>query len=408
MDTLRLYARHANNRSALILSARTSANDVLVPRLSDILVNASLEEISADRLTRAEIDWTVEYFDEYGLWAEMAAWSPLSKTDYLLRVCHSQWHAILIKLLDSPQMQSKFEQILADLQKQKNYYQALIAIFVFAVLGRSLSLDDLVDYCGQPVLEAAFRKDAAIREVIDFAAGEVRLRSSVTSQFILKTVADPNATLEVLVSLARTADKLATVSTQSRDVLKSLSRFSNLQSFLPEKGKRGAILRFYESCKGLAHCQTHPLFWLQYAIACTTLEEYVRAEKYFEAAYSFADKFGTYDSFQIDNHYARFLIMRAIHSQEPAQSMPAFREARKIIFNQIQNERLHYSYRVASTFGQFYDAFGPQLNDQEKDEIKRAAKRIADRIETLPEMRQHNRNVEECWRAMQHILNSKL
>jgi hypothetical protein len=67
LDTLRLYARHANKHSALLLSARTSANDVLLPRLSDILVNASLEEISADRLTRAEIDAIVEYFDE--LWS---------------------------------------------------------------------------------------------------------------------------------------------------------------------------------------------------------------------------------------------------------------------------------------------------------------------------------------------------
>jgi hypothetical protein len=338
----------------------------------------------------------------------MAAWPRTSKTDFLLRVCHSQWHAILIKLLESPQIQSKFELVLADLRKQKNYYRALIAIFVFAVLGRNLSFEELVDYCGQPVLEAAFRSDAAIRQIIDFVAGEIRVRSSVTSQFILKTVVDPNATLEVLVSLAKTADKLANVSTQSLDLLKSLSRFSNLQSFLPEKGKRGAILRFYESCKGLPHCQSHPLFWLQYAIACTTLEEFVRAEKYFETAYSFADKRSTYDSFQIDNHYARFLITRVIHSQELAEAMPAFRQARKIIFTQIQKERLHFAYRVASTFGQFFATFAPQLKDEEKDEIKRAAKHIVDRIETLPETRQQNRNVEECWRAMQEILNSKL
>jgi hypothetical protein len=209
------------------------------------------------------------------------------------------------------------------------------------------------------------------------------------------------------VSLARTADKLAAVSTQSFDLLKSFSRFSNLQSFLAEKGKRGAILRYYESCKGLTHCKGNPLFWLQYAIACTVLEEFVRAEKYFEAAYSFADKRETYDSYQIDNHYARFLIMRAIDSQDLAQSMPAFREARKIIFAQIQNERLHYPYRVATTFSQFYDVFRPQMNDQQKDEIKRAAKHIANRIETLPETRQQHRTVEQCWRAMQEILNSK-
>ncbi len=407
LDALKLFARLPSKRASIVLTARTSTHDVLVERLSEILASTTLEEIIPGKLSRTEIEGVVDYFDEYGLWGETAGWSRTQKIDFLIRVCHSEWHAILIKLLESPQIQSKFEKVFSDLQKQRNYYQTLIAILVFAVLGRSLSFDELVDYCGQPVLETAFKRDAAIREVVDFSLSEVRLRSSVTGQFILKSVADPNSTVEVLVGLARTADKIANVSSQAFDLLKSISRFSNLQSFLPEKGKRGAILRYYESCKGLPHCKTNPLFWLQYAIACTTLEEFIRAEKYFDAAYSFADKRQTYDSYQIDNHYARFLIMRAIHSHELATAMNAFREARKIIFSQIQNERLHYPYRVAKTFGIFYDTFVSEMDSQQKEEIKRAAKHIVSRIETLPEMRQENRIVEECWRAMQQILGSK-
>lgn len=99
--------------------------------------------------------------------------------------------------------------------------------------------------------------------------------------------------------------------------------------------------------------------------------------------------------------------MRAIQSKSVDQSMLDFREARKIVFGQIQNERLHYPYRVASTFGQFYDCFASDLSPQQKEEIKRAAKHISDRIESLPEGRQQHRHVEDCWRAMQKILNTK-
>ncbi len=407
LDALKLYARYVGKHSAIVLSARTSAHDVLVDRLSDILGKASLEEIAVDKLAKPEIEEAVDYLDEYGLWGPMAAWSKSQKINYVVNTCHSQWHGLLIKIFDSPQMKDKLEQVFGDLRARRNYFQTLIAVLVFGVLGRGLSFDDLVDFCGQPVLETAFKRDPAIREVIDFTASEVRLRSSVTSQFILTNVADPNATVDVLVSMARTADKLAVVSQQSFDLLKSLNRFSNLQGLLPERGRLAAILRYYESSKSLAHCKSNPLFWLQYAIACTVFEEFARAEKYFDAAYSFADKRETYDSYQIDNHYARFLIMRAINSDDPVRAMPAFREARKIIFAQLQNERLHYPYRVARTFGEFFQVFATRMTEAQKEEIKRAAKHISERIEKLPESRRQQRAVEECWRAMQEIVDRK-
>jgi hypothetical protein len=103
---------------------------------------------------------------------------------------------------------------------------------------------------------------------------------------------------------------------------------------------------------GLVNTRTHPLFWLQYAIACTVLEESERAEKYFNTAYSFAEA-RDFNAFQIHNHYARFLLMRSIRSKDHGSCMKSFRVARGLIVEQIQTERRHYPFKVATNMAEF-------------------------------------------------------
>lgn len=164
----------------------------------------------------------------------------------------------------------------------------------------------------------------------------------------MKQIVDVNIVVQMLITLAKAADKAASVSAEHVNIFKSLMRFSSLQFILPEVDKAKAVLRFYESIKTLGHCRTNPLFGLQYAIACLVIEEFERAQKYFDSAYAFASGRDHFDTYQIDNHYARFLLTKAARSANVTEAIPAFRKARAIIFQQVANERLHYPYRVAT------------------------------------------------------------
>ena len=124
----------------------------------------------------------------------------------------------------------------------------------------------------------------------------------------------------------------------------------------------------------------------------------------FDTAYAFAEA-KDFDTFQIDNHYARFLLLRAIRSKDPGDIMDSFREARKFIFEQIETERRHYPFRVATLIGEFYDAFAGVLSEGGKNEIAGAAKHVLDRIKVLPDERQEQRYVRDCRKAMQHVLD---
>jgi hypothetical protein len=230
------------------------------------------------------------------------------------------------------------------------------------------------------------------------------MRSSVTAEVLLRQVVDPNIVVKALIGLITRADKLSHTSTFNYELFKNLVRFSNLHFMFAEKERGRAGMRVYEAVKNLPACRRSPLFWLQYGIAALVSGDYDRAKSYFDNAYSFAGEMYEYDSFQIDNHYARFLIERAVARHDSKSAMSAFREARGLLFPQLAQERRHYPFRAASRWSNFYLTFRDELKEVDKAEIRNAATYVVKRIEDLPQDRSSHRDVIECWDAMQLIL----
>lgn len=403
LDTISYISKNAPQNCVLALSARTSLHDIFVDRLASILRPGKVVEIPANTLRLAECERIVDLFDRYGLWGDLAARSRSHKIRHLMQTCHAEWHAILIDRFNAPQIQTRFAPVIDALAKKKRFYEVVMATLVLNVLEYEPSVNLLLALLGQSVLEKDFRDDEAVREVVDTSSGRIRLRSSVAGQFILINFADPNALVPLLARMAKAADVNARNDQYYVALLKDLTRFSGLQHLFPEKVRKTACIRYYESIKSLYHTRQHPLFWLQYAVACTVFEEFDRAKTYFDTAYAFAEA-KDFNTFQIDNHYARFLLMRAIRSKDAGNFMESFREARKYIFEQIETERRHYPFRVATIIAEFYDTFAGLLSAAGKQEVAAAAKHVLNRIEVLPGERQEQRYVIDCRKAMQHVL----
>lgn len=403
LDVIEYVGSHRRPECALLLSARTAVNDVMVDRVCALLGRSSVAEFSVDRLAQGDLEWLVDYLDEYGLWAERAAWSRERKLAHLQYHCESQFHAILLTVLESPQILARLDTLFQELKKQRGYYDVMLAVLALAVLQYRTSIDTLVDVYGERVLETGFRKNAAVRQLCDFRQGEVLLRSAVVAQFILQRVADAGVVVETLIQMARVADRAAAASPVYFQLLRSLMRFSALQVLLPEQNRKLLVVRYYENLKNLGGCKRNPHFWLQYAIATVVVDELERAERYFDTAYSLAGRWPDYDTYMIDNHFARFLLIRAIERDDIDTCMGDFRRARKIIHSQIEQERLHYPYRVALLYRDFYEAFESRLSAGRRAEVGRAAKHVADRIAGLPEDRQRHKYVTECWATMEDL-----
>lgn len=403
-EAIAYIGTHRNPNTSVILAARSGTNDVLASRIEASLKMGELYELPVDRLSDEDLARLADFMAVYGLWGERAGWSSERKLGFLAKHCGREWHSILIELFNAPQIKERLDRLINALQSNQSYSSIFISILLLAIVDHPATTDILTDLCGERTLTIGFRQNPTVRELIDFEADEVKLRSAVTGAFILQRVANPEMVLDTLVSVTTAADEAAAVSKDYLEILSAFMRFANAQNFFPEEVRNEFVLRYYEAVKGLRNCRRYPLFWLQYAIASLLADKFEQARTYFASAYSFAEQRPEFNTFQIDNHYARYLLRRAIFEDRPDSAMTMFREARQLIFDQVRNERLHYPYRVAALIGDWFDAFGDRVTPDERNEVKRAAGFIAARITELPEERQTHKDIAHCLRRMQAIL----
>jgi SIR2-like domain len=402
LPEIRSFRINASDQAVLIVTARNFINDLAIDDLLKATGNEDVSEIRIDSLDDQEINWFVEALNEYGLWGSFAGQTKQQKTRYLKQNCSRQVHAILLKLFDSPDIGTRLRALSDGLRTQRESYEVLLGVFVLTVLNQMPTIDMLTDIWGPELIgSVAFRRNTVVQQFVDFQRYEILVRSPVSAQYLLRRIADPNLIVNVLIKMAKRANAGAAVSPQYRSLYTTLMKFSSLQLILPED-KPGAVITYYETIKNLEGSKSNVLFWLQYAIACLVIGDLQRAKKYFDTSYSLAEERG-WDTFQIDNHFARFLLVQAV-DLDHRSALENFRSARNIINRQIRDERLHYPYRVAIQYQSFFDTFARKFSSAELFEISTAAKVILDQIQRLPVERKKHRYVSECAHAMGYIV----
>lgn len=178
LDVIRYFNTHANNISALVLSARTPTHEVLVDSLCSALSVSDIPEISVNSLSPVEIKWLCNFLNEYGLWGDKAAWPKDRKIAFIDESCKGEFHAVLLKLFESPQILLRFDRLFSQLMEQKDYYEITIGILSLTVLNYLPNLNILIDLWGDRVLGSQFRRNLNIKQLIDFKHGSISFRSS--------------------------------------------------------------------------------------------------------------------------------------------------------------------------------------------------------------------------------------
>ncbi len=404
LDDIELFRSLCKNDAVLVVTARSAVHDVTGDYLADAIGDDHFQEMNLDILQ--ELEWVAESFDMYGLWGEYAAKSRGTKLRLLRNQCGSQFHGILLKILESPDIRKRLGSLLESLDKQGAVYDALLGVLILRVLNFDASIDLLADVWGAEAFNSyQFRKNPQIQALISVSTNEITVRSPVTAEYLLKQLSDTGRILTVLISLARKMHDGRSVIRSYKNIFKAIMRFGSLQLILPEENRRQATLSYYESLRNLSGCRTHPLFWLQYAIAALYNNDLERAGRYFDTAYSYADS-GSFDTFQIDNHYARYLLEYVITQAYSDSTFELFRQAKNIINRQIADERRHFPYRVALQYQGFWERHRSFLSSAESSEFLVAVQHIEARIHSLPDNRRSHRYVRECLNTMKYLIGT--
>ncbi len=405
LSALKHFAATSSDRAKLVLSARSSIHDVLSDSLCDALGTEYVSEINVDLLDAIEIDKIVGMFDLYGLWGVHANKAFAKKHEFIRERSGSQLSSILLGLIKSPDIEQRYKSLLSEASKDSDVLDLILMVLILTVIQGSVQVSTLANLIDLRVLNSSsVRRSVVVSEVLDFRQGTVLLRSPTTAQHILKHLADPNRVASCLILIARRSHETAGASWQNNALWKKITRFGSLDLVLPEEAIATTVIRFYESIKNLRLAYDNPLFWLQYAVACLTTGQTQRAKTYFETAYSYAEKTG-FDTFQIDNHYARFLLVEAQEDASVGEAFAAFREARSIINRQLQMEERHYPFRVAIEYQNLLDRFGAVLSDSQLGELEVAARTVLEYSETLSERLLRHWSVRKCKAAMRYVVS---
>ncbi len=404
-DLIQDICRIRTEKTILVLTARSLLHDVVAERLSDILRDDNAKEIDLNNLSESGIEWYFDLLTEFGFWGEDASLSKIKKLDILKRICDSEIHAILLRVLRSPQILNRFEELISLLKKNKSHFTTICATFLLTVLGYTVKENLITDLLGTNSLrEMKLRRDPLFNQLIDFDKGLVKSRSSIAAQFILTDLTDGNIIISTAVQLAKAADKLSKQRNIYWHLIRDFMRFGQIQFILPHKNRRAFIIKYYESIKNLKSCKNNQFFWFQYAIANMVTQDYDMAKIHFDTAYSLAEKISTFDTYQIDNQYARFLLETAINDVEP-NFMNNFKDARNILNRQVQRENRFYPYRIASLYYDFFEKFSSKFSAKDFNAILNASTHIVNRIDALSLRMQQNKYVIDCKLKLQLLID---
>lgn len=390
------------------LSARSNIHEAFLDRLENSLRTTDLVDIDLNQLSALETKYLASLIDSFGLWADFSSYPDNEKNKLLSEKCNSQFHQILLRFYSSPQISRKIEDIFESISDDVKG----IVIAAFILKGTGLSVDkrllnDLLD--GAPFLRLSNSDKTPLRLLWSDSSGQLRLKSSVLAEYYLTHLANAVDVTRVLLEMFKNAHKLSEISKEYVYFMRSVMSYSALQKLLPRNGLRGATIEFYEQIQTFRIAQRNPHYWLQYAIARLSLDDDLDAvESYFKSAYSFASSGGVYDTFQIDNHYARFLLARAVRSASCNEAFKYFDESRKILNKQMYRETKHYPYRVAKSVLDVFRAHKTSFSTRQLQEILDFCNHVLERIDKLPPQIRHHRHVAVSEKAMQSVLKEAL
>lgn len=366
----------------LIIADRSAMNDICYGKVNGLFGEFTTEDLN--KLDRDEITQLCDLLTRYGLWGEKSSLRFDQKEEFVSHECRSSMAKTILQLLHSPSIIAEYSKLIEDIRNKKGYYDALIYILISQVAGFSVDTDDLVNIFDASQLNSpSFRNNASVREFIDFDGNQIKETSSLFARVLLEEIFNTDVIVDVMIGIYKRLNEQR-ARQEVRGVLRKMMTYSNLQHILNKNDRnyKANLLHYYDSIHTLSFCAENPHFWMQYAILKLSEYDYVTAQIYFDNAYSFAKKQKDFDTYQIDNHYARHILENEVTNGSQASCMMAFAEAHNALMNPKHKvDSYYYPYRVAQKYYPFYERFFKGMNKNEQNVFLSSCDSMLKRIE---------------------------
>lgn len=422
LDVLKKFADFDLANIRFIFVMRSSMYDNYYNTIYDVIESMQniqfMNPINLDVLTYEELLELDFLISNYGFYGDLAGLSQNRRINYLKNECKSRFQNILLYLFEALHIIERFVESIGSLKENSELRRILILTFVSGILELGLNLNDYKILLNINDAERIIKRSKNCGDLLDIERGKVAVKSSIIAkELMMKTdVFSKDEVFQVLISVMQKLDNLYLGSEKYKNAMINLVSCSYISYVFGYQMDSGKLIEYYEKVKELKFCKNNLFFWEQYAIVCVNINQFDRAERYFKTAYALAKQRGrTFSAYQIDNHYARFLLEKQLYYRNNKDSLAVFIEAHRLLNKNSEVERSqknsrYYKFRVARAYKDYYDAFASRYDQPDKDIFLKRCKEMYFGLLNYKnglEEEEIRKDVKECENGLKYIFASE-
>lgn len=371
-------------RFSFIGTCRTSVYELQGHELH-LILGKGYQDFDLNYLSDTECDRISDWFDRNGLWGTDASAKPEEKLAILKKRGGREFRSILLDRFKSPFIRDKIESTFKSIPDGP-VKQWLLFVLIMDLSDSEPNPRLIRELIGFSLRDGDLEAAGSLREFIGGDGYNIRVRSPVLASVLVSEMYDAAPKVAALVRIAKACDTFSNGRDFYADLIKVTYRPALLiQLFGGTKGYINSVKALFDELKEIPSLARKSLFWLQYAVVLTNEREYFGARVIFETAFGQA-KASDFDTFQVDNHYARFLLESRMFAPDAfPDGFWAFVEAHKRLRSQILRDRgSTHPYRVAELYPEFAELVGARFDAGQKATLRRSLEEMRTFLETAP------------------------
>ena len=405
----RKFVRHIiDERSPntyLVITERTVNSALFIEELFSKL-SYKVYSICLDRIDDAAVNMLISIFDSNALWQDLSKISKEAKYRKLTEYYKASFANILLGLLKSKTIRERLNDIFMEINKNSVYKKIVTLSCVLSIINVSVDLYTILAMLNLEINNRiVFDTNRSISQLFNNTTYKFTAKSPIFARFILTECSDGDYIISVLLSIYKYCSDRKSYNNKFLKIIHALDLFSTIQSILPEKNKLILSSKYFDEIRSLNNNFDNFHFWLQVAICQTVCEDFEKAEICFNTAYSLFEKSAKTNRQMLDNHYGRFLILRAC-KQEDTNFFKNFECANMIVRQQLKkSDTRYYPYRIILAYNRFYMAYENKMTEEQKVYFLSQSRAIYSSMENLNEAMMQNKYVQDAKKALEQILN---
>lgn len=406
--------RLKNPNLRIVATARSNffeaARNIVDARLAD----QSFTEIDLNLPAEDEIKNLLRYLDENGILGNYAELDYADRLHFIRESCGGQVRDVILSLFETGALHERVLNLINSINGlPRDVYDLIILSALLSVIGlngysRLHITADLANYNGTlEDVRSAFA-DRELLGLVRVEQGDLFFRSPALAQFILERSAGLQRVLEVAKTALFQLDKSYADDPHFDHLTRSLLKISVYGRLFRSEKIENLVDKFYDECRVLKIAKKDPLFLIQRSITNMNLGHYDISEKYVDTAYGMAKARKSYDTYQIDTHYAKLLL--TISAKRGISTSIGREEKALDLIISVLNRRsddLYHPLSVLRLFAEIAHRSGSNLSPIDRSKFKNTVTKALQRLRSVPShVRSRFKNISIVIRLLEDALSS--